>query len=364
VKDSTDEFFAFRSKVYLDIEIDSPTIATAQALLILSSHEAAHARESRGWIYSGMAVQIMTDLGLHLNLEKEYSRLEARDVTEIDDVSILRRNLFWSTNTIDTLWSAHCGRPSLMKNLIHNVRDPLPSPTYRWEYYTDEYSTVRFPPGVDFAAAAHVHVHLASLMKILARVSEVLYSGVPDVSNDIELFVSQAESDFQQWFTSLPANLQVDTAGSVSFYLPPVLELHLAYQECIILLHRPLITPEDLASDTRAASPFGKCVKSAIEICKILVLFRKMYGLRRPHHHMVHVTMTAALIHIFQLCIASENESKDAAQRNFLTCIQALGEMGQTYKSASRALDVVTSLRQSWQDDIFAGDRFKRARLH
>jgi hypothetical protein len=37
----------------LDIEIDSPTIATAQALLILSSHEAAHARESRGWIYSG-----------------------------------------------------------------------------------------------------------------------------------------------------------------------------------------------------------------------------------------------------------------------------------------------------------------------
>jgi hypothetical protein len=79
---------------------------------------------------------------------------------------------------------------------------------------------------------------------------------------------------------------------------------------------------------------------------------------------MVHVTMTAGLIHIFQLCMfpTASRESKDA-QSDFLTCIQALGEMGQTYKSASRALDVVTSLRQSWQHDNFVGDRFKRARL-
>lgn len=48
-----------------------------------------------------MAVQIMTDLGLHLDLELEYSRLDTRD-RDNDDISILRRNLFWSTNTIDT----------------------------------------------------------------------------------------------------------------------------------------------------------------------------------------------------------------------------------------------------------------------
>jgi len=79
---------------------------------------------------------------------------------------------------------------------------------------------------------------------------------------------------------------------------------------------------------------------------------------------MVHVTMTASLIHVFQLCVspAGSAESKEA-QHYFLTCIQALGEMGQTYKSASRALDVVTSLRQNWQHDAFAGDRFKKARL-
>ncbi|EXJ84397.1 hypothetical protein A1O3_05064 [Capronia epimyces CBS 606.96] len=366
IKEATDEFFAFRTKAYLEIEIDSPTIATAQAVLVLSSHEAAHARESRGWIYSGMAVQIITDLGLHLDLEKEYSRLEGRD-TGFDDVASLRRNLFWSTNTIDTLWSAHIGRPSLMKRLVHNVQLPLPSLTYKWEYYTDQYSTLKFPPDFDCQAAAYIHVYLASLMVILARVSEVLYSGVPEISSDIEKFVEKADCDFQEWLASLPPNLTLDLSTSTLFHLPAVLELHLGYHECIILLHRPLMTAEDITREAvseASSSSLRKCINSAEEICRILVVFRKVYGLRRPHHHMVHVTMTAALIHIFQLCVwPGGSIPNKEAQKNLLTCIQSLGEMGQTYKSASRALDVVTSLRQTWQEDPFAGDRFKRAKL-
>ena len=47
-QDDAAEFFGFRAKALLDIEIDSPTLATAQALLILSAHEAARARDSRG----------------------------------------------------------------------------------------------------------------------------------------------------------------------------------------------------------------------------------------------------------------------------------------------------------------------------
>ena len=256
-----------------------------------------------------------------------------------------------------------------MKHLRHNVESPLPSRTYKWDYYIDEFSTLRFPPDFDFHAAAYVHISLASLMKILARVSEVLYSGVPDVSEDIDTFVAKADGDFQQWFALLPQNLELDMSGSTTFHLPAVLELHLSFNECIILLHRPLITPEETdvyaeAPSRGHASSLRKCIESSHKICRILVLFRKTYGLRRPHHHMVHVTMTAALIHVFQLCVTTAGSSENReAQKDLLTCIQALGEMGQTYKSASRALDVVTSLRQSWQDDTFAGDRFKRQRL-
>ena len=47
------EFFAEKSKVLLELELDSPCVATVQALLLLSSHEAACGRETRMWLYSG-----------------------------------------------------------------------------------------------------------------------------------------------------------------------------------------------------------------------------------------------------------------------------------------------------------------------
>lgn len=366
IQGSVDEFFALRAKAYIDIEMDSPSIATAQTMLIMSSHEAAHTRESRGWIYMGMAVQIITDLGLHLDLEDEYSRLEGDDRA---DMNIMRRNVFWTVKSIDTLWSAYSGRPSAMKNMVSNQKGPLPSRTYKWEYYLDEHSKLSFPADFDFRAAAYVHVHLASLTLILARVGEVLYSGVPDISSDIKAFVALADSDFQHWLLTLPPNMHVDL--SQPFHTQGVLELHLIYHESIILLHRPLITPVEstaalgVTSDHQtAAVSLGRCIESADQICAIMVHYRNRYGLKRLHHQMVHAAMTAALIHAYQLCTtANGSEENRMAQASFLTCVQALGEMGQTFKSASRALDVVTSLRQSWRDDATAGDRFKRARL-
>ena len=48
------DFFADRAKIILEIELDSPSVATVQALVILSSHDIGCKRDSRGWLYSGM----------------------------------------------------------------------------------------------------------------------------------------------------------------------------------------------------------------------------------------------------------------------------------------------------------------------
>lgn len=48
------EFFSSRAKALLDIEMDSPTVATVQALVVMSASEAAFTRDARGWLYSGM----------------------------------------------------------------------------------------------------------------------------------------------------------------------------------------------------------------------------------------------------------------------------------------------------------------------
>jgi hypothetical protein len=57
------EFFASRAKVYLDIEMDSPTLATLQGLIILSAHEAGQARDSRGRAPSHRYVSCVMEKG-------------------------------------------------------------------------------------------------------------------------------------------------------------------------------------------------------------------------------------------------------------------------------------------------------------
>lgn len=108
VPEPATEFFSLRAKALLDIEMDIPTIATVQALVIMSATEAAFTRDARGWLYSGqfkaatlyiykeltsligMAVRLSADLGLHLDLS---SQVENGTLTsrELD----VRRITFW-----------------------------------------------------------------------------------------------------------------------------------------------------------------------------------------------------------------------------------------------------------------------------
>ncbi len=47
------EFFADRAKLLLESELESPSLAAIQTLVILSAYEASCTRDTRGWLYSG-----------------------------------------------------------------------------------------------------------------------------------------------------------------------------------------------------------------------------------------------------------------------------------------------------------------------
>lgn len=131
------EFFSSRAKALLEIEMDSPTVATVQALVIMSASEAAFTRDARGWIYSGrfmlpshiylliisyegMAVRLSADLGLHLDLSSHVQdgRLTSR---ELD----VRRTTFWGVFVHDNMWSLYVGRPWGIN--IRDISIPRPS---------------------------------------------------------------------------------------------------------------------------------------------------------------------------------------------------------------------------------------------
>lgn len=47
------EFFVDRTRESLEQELDFPSVATVQALMVLSFHEVGNGNKTRGWLYSG-----------------------------------------------------------------------------------------------------------------------------------------------------------------------------------------------------------------------------------------------------------------------------------------------------------------------
>lgn len=108
------DFFADRAKALLDIELDSPCLATVQAMVVLSGHDIGCKRDARGWLYSGqydqdprlasfshispigMAMRLAFDLGLHIDMSSHVAEgsISAGAAT-------LRRMVFWGAYTLD-----------------------------------------------------------------------------------------------------------------------------------------------------------------------------------------------------------------------------------------------------------------------
>jgi hypothetical protein len=168
------EFFSHRAKTLLDIEMDSPSVATVQALVIMSASEAAFTRDARGWIYSGMAVRISADLGLHLDLS---SHVQAGKLSqhELD----VRRTTFWGVFVHDNMWSLYVGRPWGI-----NIRDiSISRPAIEldktsnkmWRSYYDHIGvpdSVANPPGLydPVEACADSNISLCTMMRRLSRI--------------------------------------------------------------------------------------------------------------------------------------------------------------------------------------------------
>jgi hypothetical protein len=127
------------------------------------------------------------------------------------------------------------------------------------------------------------------------------------------------------------------------------------YHEAVILLYRPFLHawPDQAARSFGVGAPDGRqmCTESASKICDLLIMYRRQYGLRHINVHAVDAVLSAGLVHADNCCYLPESDNKHA-QELLNICIQALGEMGQTFHCSTRALEVVTTLRRDWHDEV------------
>ncbi|KAJ0420937.1 hypothetical protein BJY00DRAFT_323516 [Aspergillus carlsbadensis] len=342
------EFFGERAKALLEMELDSPSIATVQALVILSNLETGVGRDARGWLYSGMAIRLAFNLALHLDMS---SYVSSGLITAAD--ADLRRTVFWAAYTVDHELGFHLGRP-----FRTNMEDVTVKPNNRpgrpqhgeWAPYVS-LNTIHTGSGIPDCMNA-VREGQITLCEIMAPCGYLLY-GTSSVSKVV--LQSQNEktvAKLLKWKEALPSDLQINIGDQTAPCTPQVMLLHMQYYQNMIYAHRPWMSKSHLQPQPPQGPGYRHaremCIQSAICIARILVMYEARYTLRRIHTKAVAITSSAVLLLLFA-AVAQYSNGRGDILCHLSTCFRALDEFAISWPSASRAKDILLRLQRRWE---------------
>ncbi|KAK5351976.1 hypothetical protein LTS03_003743 [Exophiala xenobiotica] len=367
------DFFAAKSKVLLEVELDSPCVSTVQTLLLLSSHEAAGGRDARMWLYSGMAMRLAFDLGLHVDGDPyvEQGVFTAQE-------GEARRSTFWSCVVVNHLWGFSLGRPFRVDSEEITVkRSPRTGSLTDSERWTDSLttSTATSPlPSVSERSRESSYLvveqwvsfceELAPLVRTLLAIAAPCIQYLKLTPNSygcakiskaaLQELSMQTTNRLLSWQEAIPDAIKVQPHQVA---LPQVLLLHMGYHNFCILIHRPWTSK---ASQPRGGLGPGYqhartiCRKSASAIASLLREYEANYSLRTMNVYVVTIIFSASVILIFGLIAEdmpqgsqSEDEKlKIAGDLN--TCFRALDELCQSFECAKRTRDFLLAIQRRW----------------
>ncbi|KAF7553674.1 hypothetical protein G7Z17_g3452 [Cylindrodendrum hubeiense] len=224
---SLSDFFADRAKALLEIELDSPSLATIQAMIMLSGHDISSKRDSRGWLYIGMAMRLAFDMALHLDMT-EYVAKRSLTQAEAD----LRKDIFWAAYTVDHMWGFYLGRPFRINMEDVTVEKPRggiePESAGQWIPYIAPRSLGENAPIPGYTNELHRQRVLMS--EIVAPVGYALYGNLRISKSALQVMNAKTVAELLDWKASLPHVLQIDTND---------FETLMQYHQNIIHAHRP-----------------------------------------------------------------------------------------------------------------------------
>ncbi|KXH27185.1 hypothetical protein CSIM01_12054 [Colletotrichum simmondsii] len=344
---SLPDFFAARAKTLLEIELDSPSVSTVQAMIVLSSHEIGANRDSRGWLYSAMAIRLAFDLALH------------KDMTPYVNKSILkpaeaelRRAVFWGAYTMDQTLGFYRGRPFRISMDDITVGKPTEDSSggrvEQWLPYVSLLSNGNAPvPLQDHIEA--VSLYRIELCEIMAPLGHTLYGNSRIPRDILQANNEKIVSILFSWKENLPGTLQVDLEDSEGTFLPHVLLLHMQYYQNVIHAHRPWMS----SSYIQPQPPQGPgymhaqqmCIESAAAVAKLILIYERQHSLKRVHIQGVAIIFSAAIILIFASISRRRRKRTTETATHLSVCFRALEELSGTWECAKRSRDFLLMLQ-------------------
>lgn len=316
-----------KAKKLFELEMDDPAITTVQTALLIGSHYGAVGFQSPGWTYSGIALRMAVELGLHISCDAAVIHGQVSH-----EVANLRKVVFWGCYVQDKLWSAYCGRPSFIMDWDITVSRPEKPPCT--EGTTDKAA---------IQAAVHWNIVFLTIKnsQILSELYSQKYSG-----NQRQLGASAASihGDLLKWHDELSTALKWpnESGSPVS---PHVLLMHMHFYFTLCLLHRPFIDfGQDVASTNQLEggppSPVTICSLAATNITKLSRDYSLYFNLRQIPSPAIHFIFIAATIHLINHRVAGDGSHEPL----FQGCLSSLADIGQSYPNGKKAVSVLQEL--------------------
>jgi hypothetical protein len=274
--------------------LDSPDLTTLQTLMICGPLEVGQGRDSKGWLFCGMAFRLAHEMGLHL----DPSNWDTVGAPASVDREILRR-VYWATFVADKQMSLYFGRPPALypqeADVRNTIRIPYPP---EWEDLLDTYiakgtSATAFEDGI---AVVGSFVHRVELAKIFHTMIVTIFENRDVRLNSSELAQAthQVHLHLERWLSQLPQKLQWN-AWKVEKVPHYILHLHMAFHTGMIILHRP----PSRCSDAQILSlndDVDICYHSLAAILSLLSSYERHYSFRTLPLDIVHTLAAAARI--------------------------------------------------------------------
>ncbi|KAK5231477.1 hypothetical protein LTR72_000659 [Exophiala xenobiotica] len=303
-----------------------PKAPTVVGLLLLGSSYNARGETSKGWLYTGYALRMIYDLGLHL---------DPKETSDSPEQVEIRRRVFWGAFVSDKLQSLYLGRPAAINLRDSHVSRDFLDTLEEQEVYAP-YTDPKYPSLQHASTFAGTPIYSVStfqqlclLSKIMTKIITTFYVVGANPRN-AQASLQLVDNALQSWRENLPANLDFQPRdmqeSSASLPPPNLMNVHALYHSLLILLHRPFISDGHLRSTATPALSWGRCTSAARSITSIAQAWKTAYSLRGAPYLLSYAIYVACTIHVRNS--AAEASGTNREHRSLLgaslTCLEQL----------------------------------------
>lgn len=325
--------------LHLDSLLGQSSLPTVIGLLHLGSSYVMRGEMSKSWNYTGLAIRMAFDLGLHLDIR--------RPDLNPEDVEI-RRRTFWAAFITDKLQCLYLGRPLAIQLRDSHVSTELLDTTEElepWTPYVDPQGcnlAITPTPMPTFTISAFQQ--FCKLSKLMAHIINRFYF-VGTTGHNPKSSLKQLDRALNTWYKSLPEYLifqpwSSDIAIALKPVPPNIMILHSAYHSLLILLHRPFVSNGHLRSQSPPEDSWRACLAAAAHITAIIEKWRELYTLYKAPYILGYSAYVACTIHVRDVALHQGRHNHGM----LMSTLQMLHEMSLINTALQRSEKLIRDL--------------------